>query len=834
MKHIRHISASLLWLLLLTVGSCIDTDSIDSRIDALESKIEGIQKAVVKANSNAAAINKLFSGKILITGYQEQEHGYILSFSDGTSASVTYGDTMPYIVPILGINDEGKWIISIDGGKTFTEIGLTQSPLPNDGATPVIEVDSENHWIVSYDGGKTWEKILGEDGKPMKAGAAGTGESEYSFFKNIIINKDDSTITFVLRDDDRELVVSYRDNFKVDFIGYKEGNTVYLEQELQYAINATGVKDAIIKVPDGWSAIMTDETISITTPATGTEGTYTISIILVSAEGLLKNIDLMFTLKNMKYDQTLVKEYRDFLEQNEDNVLLDFSYAGYAHGETAPADVETLGWKVYDVTDYGAIPNDGKSDREAFIKCLQAATKKGYTLNDYRVTFDPNPSAQAIIYFPEGDFIIHTKEDDHVVEGKTWSRSIVIRSGDIVIKGAGRTKTRLVMSDPMQPTSAELYSSPYMIGFHHNSSAGGKMNVDVTADASKGSHSITVANASSFKTGDFVLLHLKNNSPEVIAEELRPYSAAPHMTDLINEGVIVNDIHKIKSISGNVITFHEPLMHAVKASWNWKLQDFPHYDNIGIEDLTFLGQAKSDFKHHGSWEDDGGYKPMTMQRITNGWVRRVNFTDISEGITIGTCANCSCYDLLFDGNRGHSSVRSSGSSRIFIGATRDITSGPALSGGKFIEEAGHCHGAGVSKTSIGAVLWNNILGKDSCFESHAGQPRATLLDCYTGAFKRGSAGGDQSALPHHLSDLTIWNYNSINSPSGEFKWWENSWSFLPPIIVGLHGEASGMTFPAGSVTTDSSRGQAVEPRSLYEAQLKARLGYVPAWLLNLK
>ena len=515
-------------------------------------------------------------------------------------------------------------------------------------------------------------------------------------------------------------------------------------------------------------------------------------------------------------------------------MLLDFSYAGYAHGETAPADVETLGWKVYNVTDYGAIPNDGKSDREAFIACLQDATKKGYTLSNYRVTFGDNPSAQAIIYFPEGDFIIHTAEDDHVVEGKTWSRSIVIRSGDIVIKGAGRTKTRLVMAAPMQPTSAEMYSSPYMLSFNHNSGPGTKADIDVTEDAAKGNFSITVKDASPFKTGDFVRLHVQNNNPEVIAEELAPYTLESYMTDLINEGVIVNDIHKIKSISGKVITFYEPLMHGVKASWGWKLQDFPHYDNIGIEDLTFVGQAKPDFKHHGSWEDDGGYKPIAFQRITNGWIRRVNFTDISEGATISGCANCSCYDLLFDGNRGHSSVRSAGSSRIFIGATRDITSGPALSGGAFIEGAGHCHGAGISKQSIGAVLWNNTLGSDSCFESHASQPRASLLDCYTGAFKLGSAGGDGSALPHHLADLTIWNYNSINSPSGEFSWWRNNWRFLPPIIVGLHGEASAMTFPEGSVIRDSSRGQVVEPKSLYEAQLKARLGYVPTWLLNLK
>ena len=140
----------------------------------------------------------------------------------------------------------------------------------------------------------------------------------------------------------------------------------------------------------------------------------------------------------------------------------------------------------------------------------------------------------------------------------------------------------------------------------------------------------------------------------------------------------------------------------------------------------------------------------------------------------------------------------------------------------------------MTQTSMGAVLWNNTLGADSFVEMHGGQPRATLLDCSAGAFKKGSQGGSPEALPNHLADLTIWNYDSTNALSGEFTWWYGGWRFLPPIIVGLHGEASGVTFPDGSYVVDSSRGQQVEPRSLYEAQLKLRLGYVPAWLLALK
>lgn len=830
----KFLSYLLVCLIPFIATSCLD--ELETKADDLESRVEAMEDIVTNAHRNAVAIRSLLDGKILITGFQALDHGYVLSLSDGTSVTVTYGLTAPSIVPILGIDQDGKWIMSVDGGETFTQIAGAHSPHPQEGATPEISVNDAYNWIISFDGGETWNEIIGENGMPVSAKGVNNLTYSYSFFKDVQVNQDDCTMTFILVDGSREIVVPYVDDFYARFIGYKEEEVICLKQELQFCVELSSVKDVIIQAPQGWVAVLSDGVLSVKAPSSGTEGVYAISMMLVSPAGLLKNVDLKFTLKAVLYDQTLVKEYLDFLAHNEDNVLLDFSYAGYSHGEVAPPDVETLGWTLYDVTDYGAVPDDGKSDREAFLECIKAATGKGYVYSDNnaRLVFDAKTSVNAIIYFPEGDFILHSDDDDHVVDGKKFSRSIVIRSGNIVIKGAGRDKTSLVMAAPMQPLNDnELYSSPTMLGFQHYSGEGQRHTVDVVADAPKGSFSVTVADASPFKVGDYVCLTVVNTTAEAIAEELSPYEIVSTMADIRNGGVKVKDIHMIKEKSGNTITFYEPLMHGINASWGWKLNDYSCYKNVGIEDLSFKGYANADFKHHGSWEDDGGYKPLLMQRLVNSWIRRVDFIDISEGATFSSCANSSAYDIVFKGNRGHSSVRSTSSSRIFIGATKDITSGPALAGGAFIEGAGHCHGVGVTQTSIGAVLWNNTLGLDSFVEMHGGQPRATLLDCSTGAFKKGSQGGSPEALPNHLADLTIWNYASTNTLSGEFTWWEGSWRFLPPVIVGLHGPASGVNFPEGSYIVDSNRGQEVEPRSLYEAQLKLRLGYVPAWLLSL-
>ena len=316
------------------------------------------------------------------------------------------------------------------------------------------------------------------------------------------------------------------------------------------------------------------------------------------------------------------------------------------------------------------------------------------------------------------------------------------------------------------------------------------------------------------------------------------------MTNIRDVGVQVYDYHQIKSISGNTVTFYEPLMHEVElkytaysnGGYNWGIYKYPHYENVGVEDLTFRGNAKEHFVHHGSWEDDGAYKPINLVRLTNSWIRRVGFESVSEGCSITSCSNVSAYDISFSGRRGHASVRSQASSRVFIGSCTDTASGDLIDNpSTHSEMAGQYHAVGVSKQSMGTVLWRNVWGNDSCFESHATQPRATLIDCCKGGWMKYRQGGDESQVPNHLADLTIWNFESTTSQSGLFGFWDHSsrwWKFLPPVIVGFHGRF--VTFDESQVKTLVSNGQQFPIESLYEHQLKERLGSVPAWLGELK
>ena len=366
-------------------------------------------------------------------------------------------------------------------------------------------------------------------------------------------------------------------------------------------------------------------------------------------------LSLLLVPLSLAAQEETTPAWQNFEKGNADNVLLDFSYAGYHHATEEPADVYTLGYTVYNVEDYGAVANDEKSDRAA----LEAIAKK----------IGRKTEANAIIYFPEGRFILHGPEDDTTdSSGKKASTAINLVMGHVIIKGAGRDRTTLAMTAPMQPTNAKvLYSSPIMFSLRNNGvkDADLKIYANVTSTAKKNAMSLTVDDASKLHAGDWVCLHLLNADEKVVKAELNGLTVLPSMTNL-KAGVEVVDYHQIKSVSGHTVTFEEPIMHAVNPAEGWVIREYRHYEEVGVEDLTFEGRSTEYFHHHQSWEDDGAYKPLNFVRLVNSWLRRVNFKSVSEAMTVQDCANVSCYDVEISGNRGHSAIRMANSSRGFI------------------------------------------------------------------------------------------------------------------------------------------------------------------------
>ncbi len=834
-------------IIMSILSSCVDTTELENRIDKIDERITALQNEVGRINDDIVLLNKLLNDDLVIVGVEEimtddgqTVKGYALEFKDGSTMEVTFGADYQAAMPTVRVSEDGYWEVSFDGGKYFETLGKVN----HDGSAPSFLIDSEGFWTVSFGGG--YERILDANGEEINA----LDPPSIPFtpiFESISYDESRSVMTFKLTEG-QTIEVPVIDSFYIRvMIGGK--NTMLLNETRTFEVEHGDVAEVIIKAPEGWNAKLLDNRISVTAPGSGEKKEYTFEMTAVSTHGYIKTGTFSLSLNPVRIDDMAASSWNRFLADSDDNILLDYSYAGYAHGERAP--VEHSGYKIYDITDYGAVPDDGKSDREAFLAMVKAATGQDYQDNGGNIAFGSKDKADAVLYFPEGEFILHNAEDD--VEGV--SKTIVIRSGNIILKGAGRDRTRILMDAPCQPTDPDiLYSSPTMLEFKHFSTFESfGTPATVTSASAKGSFSVTISSTAGMSAGDYVCLHVKNADADFVEAELTPapYNDDPHKSnwDIVKNGVEVVDYHQIASIENNKVTFKEPIMHDVTTGRGWEIKKYHHYSEVGIEDLTFVGKAKKGFGHHASWEDDGAYKPLGMNRLTNSWIRRVGFENTSEACSIVSCANVSAYDIIFTGNRGHASVRSQASSRVFIGATDDRTTG-YLTGsntetlGTFSNKAGNYHAVGVSRHAMGTVLWRNTWGEDSCFESHATQPRATLIDCCDGGWMSSRQGGDETQAPSHLDDLTIWNFHAGNAnlsgtdfiSNSSFSWWDKNsthWKFLPPVVVGFHGPAN-TRFDATQCKFIESEGSPVYPESLYEAQLQKRLGYVPAWLEMLK
>ena len=792
----------------------LDTSQLESDLSRLEDKVAAMEKTVVKVNENTVNVYALYKSGLIIMDVNAYDDGtvYRLDMSDGSTLDIHISEDGTGITPVMGVDE------------TF----------------PELRVNGDGVWEMSTDG-TSWTELTDADGNRV---IANTGAFTNSFFSSVSYDKETGKLEIGLATGE-SLSLQVFQSLTMTVEDYTEGMSIFLGQELTLPVSfSSDVKDATIRTcPEGWRVQITEEgQMIVSAPATSVSTEpkkHNVEVWIMSDDPYIRKYKFTFTLVPEKFDPAACNAWNNFLAQSADNVLPDFSYAGYKYGVEAPPTVDVYetspgeyatslsGYKVYDVTDYGADGSDDVSDREAFMNAVAAAAGEFELTNDksaYRTANPKNNGVNAVIYFPPGRYILHS-EADNEDDGSAASPSKIIRvrGSNIVLKGAGMDETVLVMKDPNLPKDENvMYSSPTMLEFKHDS--GPAKLTDVTADAPAGAFQVQVASTSGIKTGDWVCLWLKNNDSELIAQELYPYSAQSYMTDILNNGVQVMEYHRVAGISGNTLTFNEPIMKAVEAKWNWEIRSYPHYENIGIEDLAFEGNA-----------------------LTDSWMRRVRFTSVSEACSIVSCANVSAYDIEINGTRGHAAVRSQASSRVFIGAVTDNASGYAMDTeghdvtGNFLDRAGQYHAVGVSKQSIGAVLWRNRWGDDSCFESHATQPRATLIDCCTGSMRRWRQGGDDAQMPNHMSDLVIWNFNNTTVFDYEgmdaFIWWDTSsrwWKILPPVIVGFHGNPIRFDESSEQVKYIESNGNPVSPGSLYEAQLEHRLGYVPGWLTALK
>ena len=857
--------------LLVALYSCDERDDLRSDIDNLKERVANLEASIEQMNSDISNYQQMVEGKILVVGYSKDEQdNYTIELSNGETVTIYSGKVDMNDMPLFSVNASGHWAYTIN--DMTTELLVNDKPVSaipeagTAGVTPKLKVDANGFWLVSIDNGSTWNKLGNNqiaDGTQAVANAS-------SLFSNVTIDEATGQITFTIRADNSQVKVPiYGKDFYLT-IKYEGTATFGLGQKQEFFVEQANVETATIE-NQTWGVKLTENKLIVTAPKTNVQGKEyeeQIYIKIFSKEGYCRVVKLPVKLLTTEIDANSALAWQRF-RQGEDNVLLDYSYAGYNHGESAPQGAFSLGYQVINVKERMTAKN--MTAREALISILQ---EKGMT----RVngTNKLNANAKIVIYFPAGDYVLHNDDDNTRDESKqkdavdsknnNVSSGIEIYGGNFVIKGDGPDKTRLIMETPNLPTSiSNLSSSPILLAIKHtngpNNAGNSPKLASVTENAKRGDFTVKVSGTTGISSGQWVQLRLRSGDRELVKKEIGPIAlnenwAIAKVPISINQssddlyGVKITEFHQVKSAANGKITFYEPIMHDIDIKYNdtegWEIRTYKYLENVGIEDLSFVGNALDGYAHHGEghaeqakvgWQYDGAYKPLLLQRVVNSWVRNVHFESVSEALTFAESANSSAYNIRISGKRGHSAVRSQGSSRVFIGKVRDESTGNDVYGKSC---QGQFHGCGVSKPSVGTVLWNVTWGNDACFESHATQPRATLIDNCSGGLVYYRAGGDENEVPNHLGDLTLWNLNvtGTDSHASNFAWWSDSdtwWKIFPPIVVGTHG--MNMKFSGKEqqqVTYEESTGMKVSPESLYEAQLRERLGYVPGWLNALK
>jgi len=501
------------------------------------------------------------------------------------------------------------------------------------------------------------------------------------------------------------------------------------------------------------------------------------------------------------------KSFQSSTDRSPAEILTDYSYAGYEHGEKGIPDVQG---PIFKVTDYGAKADDAISDEDAIRKAVAAAEQAG----------------GGVVLFPSGKFLIWADRNKADV--------IRISKSGVVIRGAGcgkggtviravhsgyRTGPYAVPKGTKDADGKDDWSKiPYFFMFEGTEGVKkeGVKSAAVIGAVKRGSFAVPIKSTEGFKSGDWVVL--KAGTPKLDAELMCGLQPDPTWTRIIKDGSSISELHQVKEIQEESLILKEPVLVNLGADFEAKVSPVNLIEQVGVEDMALQGGWRGAFVHHRSALDDEGWDGIQFKGVANGWVRRCSFLNLNTGVYLRDSITCSILENRFSGNKGHydAAIRSNCTFNL-TGLTQE-TSSPQ-------------HGASTGNRSAGTVVWRWLMSKASTVDSHGNGPYATLIDRVDGGTMTRS-GGPAPSFPNHLRWMVFWNFFYDSEDEQPINFWNyekgKEAKFVKPLFVGLHGKP--VKLKEDSVEANECPGAPVTPESLYEAQLDLRLGKLPDWV----
>lgn len=480
-------------------------------------------------------------------------------------------------------------------------------------------------------------------------------------------------------------------------------------------------------------------------------------------------------------ESPLWKEFLAARKTGKTATLPDFSYAGYHFSEKQPPSGNFR--KIFNVTDYGAQPNDERYDDDAIQATIRAA--------------EANPGG-GIVLFPAGKFLIAPDEDK--------SKKITINKSGIVLRGAGsETGGTEIFASKMRINSRQFRFEP--------ASRDTRKLAVITGKAERGGFWVNVTDASALKAGQDVTL--RHKSETFTRRYFAPQELKQDWSRLFgsNGGMVIQEIHTIAEVKGNRVRFENPLHIAIEPveGHDFILERYEALEECGIENIRFTGNWNSypeEFVHHKDSIHDGGWCAIAMEYVKDAWVRSCTFEHWNEGIFIRAGYRVTLENNHFGGKGGHSTIHARSGYGVLV-RNCDFLSGH--------------HGPGTGYTGVNTVVTGCRMAVDQNIDSHSGQPYATLFDNVRGGVFR-NIGGPQPGFPHHGRDLVFWNFEHRSTWDFTYDFWDlqkrKNHTFAQPVFVGFTADRKIQFKNEGR---NDSPGKRVEPQSLFDAQLGLRL-----------
>ena len=313
----------------------------------------------------------------------------------------------------------------------------------------------------------------------------------------------------------------------------------------------------------------------------------------------------------------------------------DFSYAGYHRGEKAIPDNPP--GATYNVTQspYNA-DNTGAADAtDAIQAAIDAAEAAG----------------GGIVYLPAGTYRVGPPDGEDA--------ALRIEGDGVVIRGAGPTQTYVFNDDPVMRSKKIFYFRP---GWGSWFSVKSGSEVLITQDILEPTHTIPVADASSFSVGDRVILNA-GCTDEFIAEH--------NMTGDWSSGLQgITFAREVTAVDTNAktITIDIPTRYYMKTRDGARVfkTAIPMMQEVGVEDLSFGMQENTtggtgdlDYAVEGTTAYEvHACNAIQFVHVLNGWVRNVHtykpsgnsgdYHMVSNGILLYRSQNCTVADCVVE------------------------------------------------------------------------------------------------------------------------------------------------------------------------------------------